>query len=128
MREIAYAVRGFLTGAGGSLRSSTCWSPARGTLRSSISSRVERAAGDAYDPHHPVVDLELWDQAEPEGPGWAGHRNSQILLFSGYHARAMRIPGRWARIRGPGRMPSWTHLVRRCPEVSEPKVLAGQDD
>ena len=49
-------------------------------LGPAVGGRVERAPGDADDPRHPVLGLEQGDQAEPERPGRAGHRDRQLAL------------------------------------------------
>jgi hypothetical protein len=49
-------------------------------LGPAVGGRVERTAGDAHDPRHPVLGLEQGDQAEPERPGRAGHRDRQLAL------------------------------------------------
>ena len=58
--------------------------PAVRQLRPAVGRRVERAAGDAHDPRHPLVSLEQRDQAEAEGPGGAGHRDRQVSLAAGH--------------------------------------------
>src|SRR5262249_59883121 len=69
-------------------------------LRPAVRRRVERAPGDAHHPRHPVIGLEQRKQAEPEGPGGAGHRDRQVPLAVTHGPHSARR-GRQARA-GPG--------------------------